>query len=178
MQINAGRNSTSPDPDGLIIHNLKHLGSKDIKYLTHLYELSLRSANIPAIWKQAVINLFIKAGNSRHLETSNGMFNIIPPSIAGEKETLPCSYRSTPSQLHLGHCKALNRYRADISLTNDITCLSYGSGNHNPPRLFIGPCHVRVASFLSTLFTFDYLLVLSRNPPELNSFRFSSFVFY
>ena len=39
-------------------------------YLTHLYNISLRSANIPAMWKQAVIILVPKASKTRHLRTA------------------------------------------------------------------------------------------------------------
>ena len=48
-------NSTAMGPDGLNILHLKHLGPIAISYLTSLYNLSLNRADIPAIWKKAII---------------------------------------------------------------------------------------------------------------------------
>ena len=50
----------APGPDTLTIHHLRHLVHAGIVYLTDLYNLSLKSANIPAVWKTAtVVNLFL-----------------------------------------------------------------------------------------------------------------------
>ena len=61
--------------------------------------------------------------------------------ISPEEESLPRPHRASLSQLCSGFCKALNRYRADIGLTNDPSCPSCGSGSHDPPHLFTCPSH-------------------------------------
>ena len=48
-------NSTAMGPDGLNILHLKHLGPTGITYLTSLYNLSLNNADVPSIWKKAII---------------------------------------------------------------------------------------------------------------------------
>jgi hypothetical protein len=55
-------NSTAHGPDGLTILHLKFLGPIGIAYLTTLYNLSIADANIPAIWKKAVIIPIPKPG--------------------------------------------------------------------------------------------------------------------
>ena len=65
----------------LIIYHLKHLGPRGTHYLTHLYNHSLHSANIPAIWKQAVIIPISKVGKLRHLGTSYRPMLLLSPAV-------------------------------------------------------------------------------------------------
>ena len=53
--ILSSSNSTAEGPDGLTHLHLKHFGQKAIEYLTELYNLSVCGADIPAIWKKAII---------------------------------------------------------------------------------------------------------------------------
>ena len=60
--IRFSSNSTAPGADGLTIHQLKHLGPLGTQYLTNLFNLSYSKANLPAIWKQAIILPILKPG--------------------------------------------------------------------------------------------------------------------
>lgn len=42
-------------PDGLMLLHLKHLGLAGIRYLTNLFNLSVKDAVVPMIWKTALI---------------------------------------------------------------------------------------------------------------------------
>ena len=68
--IMASGNSTARGPDHLNILHLKHLGPTGISYLCSLFNLSLASADIPSIWKQAIIISLLKAGKPASLGTS------------------------------------------------------------------------------------------------------------
>jgi hypothetical protein len=48
-------NSTATGPEGLTSLHLKHLGQSGISFLTELYNLSVRDAVVPAIWKTALV---------------------------------------------------------------------------------------------------------------------------
>ena len=50
--------------------HLKQLGPPGIQYLTKLFNLSIQSADIPSIWKQAKIIHIPKVGKPRPLGTS------------------------------------------------------------------------------------------------------------
>ena len=68
--VASGGNSTASGPDGITIRHLKHLGPLGFQYLTSLYNLSLSAADIPSIWKQAIIISIPKAGKPRDLGPS------------------------------------------------------------------------------------------------------------
>jgi hypothetical protein len=60
----ASKNSSAVGPDGFTAVHLKHIGPCAIRYLTKLYNLSVVNADIPAIWKAAVIVPVLKPGKS------------------------------------------------------------------------------------------------------------------
>ena len=66
--IKACSNSIATGPNGLTMLHIKHLGSRSISYLTHLYTLSLRHADIPSIWKQATLFRFPRLANRATLD--------------------------------------------------------------------------------------------------------------
>ena len=61
--------------------HLKHLGPRGLRFLTHLFNLSLQSADIPSIWKRATLIPIPKAGKPRHLGTSFRPISLLCPSI-------------------------------------------------------------------------------------------------
>ena len=69
--IKQSSNSIAAGPDGLTMLHLKHLGPRGLDFLTHIFNLSLQSADIPSIWKRATLIPIPKAGKQRHVETSN-----------------------------------------------------------------------------------------------------------
>ena len=76
----ASGNSTAHGPDHLKILHLKHLGPTGISYLYSLFNLSLASADIPSIWKQAIIIALLKAGKPASLGTSYRPISLLSPS--------------------------------------------------------------------------------------------------
>ena len=53
--IKNSRNSTAEGPDQITMLHLKHLGPAGITYLCNIFNNSVKSISIPAIWKRAVI---------------------------------------------------------------------------------------------------------------------------
>jgi hypothetical protein len=60
--INVAKISFATGPDGLTSIHLKHLGPRGVQYLTNLFNLSVGNADLPAIWKAAVIMPVLKPG--------------------------------------------------------------------------------------------------------------------
>jgi hypothetical protein len=54
--------STATGPDGLTTLHLKHLGPAGIGYLTDPFNLSVKDAVVPAIWKLALVLPILKPG--------------------------------------------------------------------------------------------------------------------
>ena len=79
--IKQSNNSIATGPDGLAMLHLKHLGNGGHAILTHLFNLSLQSADIPSIWKRAKLIPKPKAGKPRHLGTSYRPISLLCPSI-------------------------------------------------------------------------------------------------
>ena len=74
-------NSNSAGPDGLTIHHLKNLGPLGLRYLTQLYNLSLNSCNIPAIWKHAIVVPIPKPNKLLDQGTSYRPISLLCPAI-------------------------------------------------------------------------------------------------
>jgi hypothetical protein len=68
--IRCSKSSTAVGPDGLTAIHLKHLGPRALSYLTELFNISTRKAEIPAIWKKAIIIPILKPGKSAELGSS------------------------------------------------------------------------------------------------------------
>ena len=79
--IKASKNLSAAGPNGLTMLHLKHLGSKGIRYLTHLYNLSVRVADIPAIWKSARVVPVPKPGKPADQGTSYSPISLLCPEI-------------------------------------------------------------------------------------------------
>ena len=80
--IMASGNSTAHVPDHLNILHLEHLGPTGIFYLCSLFNLSLASADIPSIWKQAIIIALLKAGKPASLGTSYRPISLLSPHFS------------------------------------------------------------------------------------------------
>ena len=51
--IRSAKNSSATGPDGLTVLHLKHLGPKGVLYLTDLFNLSVKCADLPAVYHSA-----------------------------------------------------------------------------------------------------------------------------
>ena len=60
--IRSCSNSTATGPDNITSVHLKHLGPSGIAYLCKIFNLSISSACLPALWKHAIIIPLLKSG--------------------------------------------------------------------------------------------------------------------
>ena len=108
--IRHGGNSRAVGPDGLTIHHLKHLGPHGIQHLTHLFNLSYNNADIPPIWKQAIVVPIPKPGKPASSGSGYRPISLLCPAVKilerlllPEINTLPLSpikTRLPPTTLH------------------------------------------------------------------------------
>ena len=79
--IRESGSSTALGPDNLNIHHLRHLGPTALEYLSHLYNLSIAHADIPAIWRQAIIIAIPKPGKPSSLGSSYRPISLLSPLV-------------------------------------------------------------------------------------------------
>jgi hypothetical protein len=78
--INAAKSSSATGPDGLTVIHLKQLGHYGLAYLTALFNLSASKADLPAIWKPAVIVPVLKPGKSADSGSSYRPILLLSPA--------------------------------------------------------------------------------------------------
>jgi hypothetical protein len=95
-------NSTATGPDGLTLLHLKNLGQSGVKYLTEVFNLSVRDVVVPAIWKTTLIIPVPKPGKSADQGLSYRPIFLLSPAIKVLERLLLPSLTSTlyaaPSQ--------------------------------------------------------------------------------
>ena len=100
--IKASKNSPAAGPNGLTMLHLKHLGPLGIRYATHLFNLSVKAADIPAIWKSANVIPVLKPGKSPDQGPSYRPISLLCPEIKVLERmllpTLSASLTTSPSQ--------------------------------------------------------------------------------
>ena len=78
--IQSCRNSKAFGPDKLSIFHLKHLRPRAIEYITTLFNLSVITCRIPAIWKSSLIIPIPKPGKDTSQGTSYRPISLICPA--------------------------------------------------------------------------------------------------
>ena len=78
--IRQSGNSRAAGPDGITIHHLKHLGPTGLQYLTNLYNLSYTNADIPSIWKLAIVVPIQKPGKPAGLGSGYRPISLLSPA--------------------------------------------------------------------------------------------------
>ena len=78
--IKSCRNSNAFGPDKLIIFHLKHLGLMAIEYITTLFNLSVTTRQIPAIWKSSLFITIPKPGKDTSQGTSYRPNSLLCPA--------------------------------------------------------------------------------------------------
>ena len=130
--IKQSSNSIAAGPDRLTMLHLKHPDPRSYEFLTHLFNLSLYSADITSIWMRATLIPIPKTGKLRHL-TSYRLISLLCPSIKfRERLLLPAlevSPRFTSSQHRF--CKV----RSNTSALLPITLKVVAGFNKNKPPL-------------------------------------------
>ena len=79
--IKCASNSSAAGPDGITNLHLKHLGLLGVAYLTCLFNLSVCRADIPAIWKSAVIIPILKPGKAADQSSSYRPISLLCPAV-------------------------------------------------------------------------------------------------
>ena len=78
--IKASGNSTALSPDGLTVHQLKHLGPLGLRYLCRIFNLSFAHGRLPDIWKRAIILPLLKPGKPKEQGTSYRPISLLCPA--------------------------------------------------------------------------------------------------
>ncbi|MCP4055272.1 MAG: reverse transcriptase family protein [Mesoflavibacter sp.] len=78
--IKKAKNSKAVGPDGLSPIMLKNLGPHGIKFLTVIFNKSLKTTIIPTIWKTAKIIPLLKPGKPANLGTSYRPVSLLSPA--------------------------------------------------------------------------------------------------
>ena len=78
--IKSCRNSKAYGPDKLSIFHLKNLGPRAIEYITALFNLSVTTCQIPAIWKSSLIIPIPKPGKDTLVGTSYQPISLLCPA--------------------------------------------------------------------------------------------------
>ena len=78
--IKSCRNSKAFGPDKLSIFHLKNLGPRAIEYITALFNLSVTTCQIPAIWKSSLIIPIPKPGKDTSVGTSYRPTSLLCPA--------------------------------------------------------------------------------------------------
>jgi hypothetical protein len=110
-------NSTACGPDGLTTLHLKFLGPIGIAYLTTLYNLSVANANIPTIWKKAVIISISKPGKPADQSTGYQPISLLLPAVKVLERLLLPSFPVRPISMAIGRFAAQRRHSSQLSLT-------------------------------------------------------------
>jgi hypothetical protein len=79
--IKKSSNSIAHGPDGLSMPLLKHLGPLGLQFLATLFTLSLRRAELPAVWKRSTIVPIRKPGKPADQGTSYRPISLLSPAV-------------------------------------------------------------------------------------------------
>ena len=130
--IKAAKSSTALGPDGLSVIHLKHLGPVARRYLTDLFNLSVANADMPAIWKSALVLPVLKPGKTPTECVSFRPISLLSPaSKILERLLLPFLNR------HLVLDDSQHGFRAGRSPTSAllplVTTVANGFNKEKPP---------------------------------------------
>ena len=130
--IKSCRNSKAFGPDKLSIFHLKHLGPRAIEYITALFNLSVTTCQIPAIWKSSLIIPIPKPGKDTSQGTSYRPISLLCPAAkVMESLFLPTINKFLlPAQDQHGFRREHSTTSALLQLTTDI---AGGFNQRKPP---------------------------------------------
>ena len=120
--IKSCRNSKAFGPDKLSIFHLKHLGPRAIEYITALFNLTVTTCQIPAIWKSSLIIPIPKPGKDTSQGTSYRPISLLCPAAkVMESLLLPTVNKYLlPAQDQHGFRREHSTTSALLQLTTDI----------------------------------------------------------
>ena len=131
--IRSCSNSKAYGPDKLCIFHLRHLGPRALAYLTALYNDSITSSRIPAIWKSSIVIPIPKPGKDTSQATSYRPISLICPAAKVlEALVLPTLNRHLhPAPDQHGFRPGHSTTSALLNLTTDIVT---GFNQKKPPN--------------------------------------------
>jgi hypothetical protein len=77
----ASKSLLAVGPDGLTAIHLKHLGHRALSYLTDIFNCLVYGADIPVVWKQAVIILILKPAKPANQGLSYRPISLLSPIV-------------------------------------------------------------------------------------------------
>ena len=130
--IKSCRNSKAFGPDKLSIFHLKNLGPRAIEYITALFNLSVTTCQIPAIWKSSLIIPIPKPGKDTSEGTSYRPISLpCPAAKVLESLILPTINK------YLQPAPDQHGFRIDHSTTSALlqmtTDIAMGFNQRKPP---------------------------------------------
>jgi hypothetical protein len=131
--INAAKNSTATGPDGLTAIHLKHLGPRGIIYLTSLFNLSVGGADLPAMWKAAIVVPILKPGKPADVGSSYRPISLLCPAAKVlERLLLPLISEALPkSETQHGFAP---QHSCTTALLPIVTGIAIGFNSPKPAR--------------------------------------------
>ena len=131
--IRNSKSSTAAGPDGLTPVHLKHLGLKGVTFLTALFNLSVGGADIPSIWKSALIIPVVKPGKSPECSKSFRPISLLCPAVKIlERLILPSLTSSLPTAASQHGFKPL--HSTTTALFPLVSQIVRGFNDEKPPR--------------------------------------------
>ena len=79
--IKASKNSTAAGPNGITMLHLKQIGPLGTRFLTHLFNLLVQGADIPALWKSADVIPVQKPGKPADQGSSYRPISLLCPEV-------------------------------------------------------------------------------------------------
>ena len=130
--IKSCRNSEAFGPDKLSIFHLKNLGPRAIEYITALFNLSVTTCRIPAIWKSSLIIPIPKPAKDTSVGTSYRPISLLCPAAKVLESLILPTIQPAPDQ---------HGFRPDHSTTSAllqmITYITMGFNQRKPPDRMI-----------------------------------------
>jgi hypothetical protein len=130
--IKSCNNSKAFGPDGLTIFHLKHLGPNGVNFLTALFNISLSTSTIPAIWKMSTVIPIPKPGKDPSQGTSYRPISLLCPAA----KVLEALILPTLTE-HLRPAAEQHGFRAKHSTTSALvnltTDIAEGFNQRKPP---------------------------------------------
>ena len=112
-------NTKAFGPDKLSIFHLKNLGPRAIEYLTTLFNDSVTSCQIPAIWKSSFVIPIPKPGKHSSLGTSSRPISLLCPATKVTEALI-----LTTVNTHLLPASDQHRFQTGHSITSALLQLT------------------------------------------------------
>ena len=129
--IKKSKPSKALGPDGISTLHLKHLGPKGIEYLTNIFNLSINTSTIPAIWKTSIIIPLLKPKKDAGDSGSYRPVSLLSPAIKTlERLLLPTltDHLPVPDIQH-----GFRKNHSTITALNDFNQAIAGGFNKKKP---------------------------------------------